>query len=60
MAESVSVRVNQLSSRSDAREMAALLTAQQEALEALAAKLDADEGVTDTDYGETLAQIVTK
>ena len=55
--ESVTTRTNNLADRSDGRELRALLAAIHQdnvailaALEALAEKLDADDGVTDTDY----------
>ena len=61
MPESINVRTNALSSPSDSQEVRALLTALRQdnvnlrtKFTALLAKLDADAGVTDTNYAATL------
>lgn len=41
------------------RELLRLLAAQTNALQALAAKLDADAGVSDSDFAATLAKFIT-
>ena len=56
--ESVKQRVNALAAPGDRQEMTALLAAVVDALQAVAAKLDADAGVTDTNYAATVAAIV--
>ncbi|NBX98317.1 MAG: hypothetical protein EB121_01010 [Alphaproteobacteria bacterium] len=56
--ESVKQRVNALDAPADRQELAALLGAVVDALQAVAAKLDADAGVTDTNYAATVAAIV--
>lgn len=56
--ESVKQRVNALAGPGDRQEMVALLTAVVDALQAIAVKLDADGGVTDTNYAATVAAIV--
>lgn len=57
--ESVKTRVNALSAPGDRQELDAALSAIVDALQAVAAKLDADAGVTDTNYAATVAAIVT-
>jgi hypothetical protein len=57
--ESVRQRVNAIAAPGDRQELAALLAAVVDALQAVAAKLDADGGVTDTNYAATVAAIVT-
>lgn len=57
--ESVKVRTSKLANGKDAEELAALLAAVVDALQAVAAKLDADGGVTDTNYGATVAALVS-
>ena len=57
--ESVRQRANALAVAGDRQEMTALLLAVVDALQAVAAKLDADAGVTDTKYAATVAAIVT-
>jgi hypothetical protein len=57
--ESVKQRVNALAAPGDRQELTALLAAVVDALQAVAAKLDADGGVTDTNYAATVAAIVT-
>lgn len=57
--ESVRQRANALAAAGDRQEMTALLLAVVDALQAVAAKLDADAGVTDTNYAATVAAIVT-
>lgn len=57
--ESVKQRVNALAAPGDRQELAILLAAVVDALQAVAAKLDADGGVTDTDYADIVAAIVT-
>jgi hypothetical protein len=56
--ESVKQRVNALSAPGDRQELTALLSAVVDALQAVAVKLDADAGVTDTNYAATVAAIV--
>ena len=56
--ESVKQRVNALAIAGDKQELSALLTAVVDALQAVAAKLDADAGVTDTNYGATVSSFV--
>ncbi len=56
--ESVKQRVNALAIAGDRQELAALLAAVVDALQAVAAKLDADAGVTDTNYAATVAALV--
>lgn len=56
--ESVRQRANALAAAGDRQEMTALLLAVVDALQALAAKLDADAGVTDTNYAATVAALV--
>jgi hypothetical protein len=57
--ESVRQRVNAIAAPGDRQELAALLAAVVDALQAVAAKLDADGGVTDTNYAATVATFVT-
>lgn len=57
--ESVKQRVNALAVAGDRQELAILLAAVVDALQAVAAKLDADTGVTDTNYAATVAALVT-
>lgn len=57
--ESVKQRVNALAIAGDRQELAILLAAVVDALQAVAAKLDADTGVNDTNYAATVAAIVT-
>lgn len=52
--ESVAQRVNRLADGIDRQELGLLLTAIVDALQAVGAKLDADGGVTDTDYAATV------
>lgn len=56
--ESVKQRVNALAVPGDRQELAILLAAVVDALQAVAAKLDADAGVTDTNYAATVATFV--
>lgn len=56
--EYVSQRVNRLADGGDRQELYFLLVAIVDALQALAAKLDADAGVTDTNYAATVAALV--
>lgn len=57
--ESVKQRVNALAIAGDRQELAILLAAVVDALQAVAVKLDADAGVTDTNYAATVAALVT-
>lgn len=57
--ESVAHRTSKLANGKDAEELRALLAAVVDALQAVAAKLDADAGVTDTNYGATVAALVS-
>lgn len=56
--ESVTQRVNRLADGGDRQELQFLLAAILTAVKTLAAKLDADATVTDTDYAATVAAIV--
>lgn len=56
--ESVAQRVNRLADGTDRQELQMLLGAIVDALQAVAAKLDADAGVTDTNYAATVATFV--
>jgi len=56
--ESVTQRVNRLADGTDRQELYFLLAAIVNSLQAITAKLDADTGVTDTDYAATLATFV--
>ena len=58
MAESVKERCNALAVGKDGEEMARLLGAVVDSLQAVSAKLDADGGVTDTDYGTTVSNLI--
>lgn len=58
MAESVKERCNALANGADGEELARLLGAVVDSLQAVAAKLDADGGVTDTDYGTTVSNVI--
>ena len=58
MAESVTERCNALAVGKDGEEMARLLGAVVDSLQAVSAKLDADGGVTDTDYGTTVSNLI--
>lgn len=58
-AQSVTQRVNRLADGIDRQELYFLLAAIVDALQALTAKLDADAGVTDTNYAATLATYIT-
>lgn len=57
--ESVKQRVNALPDLGTRQEMQAALAAIVDALQALAAKLDADTGVNDTNYAAKVAEFVT-
>lgn len=56
--ESVKARVSALPDQMTAKELRPLLVAIVDSLQAVAAKLDADATVTDTNYGATVAAIV--
>ena len=58
MAESVKERCNALANGADGEELARLLGAVVDSLQAVATKLDADGGVTDTDYGTTVSNLI--
>nr|BDD47849.1 hypothetical protein 22 [Burkholderiaceae bacterium] len=58
MAESVKERCNALANGADGEELARLLGAVVDSLQAVSAKLDADGGVTDTDYGTTVSNLI--
>jgi len=58
MAESVKARLNKLSNGADAKEIRLVVAAVVDALQAVAAKLDSDAGVTDTDYAATVAGLI--
>lgn len=60
MAELVSQRIGALANGKDADELRFLLNALVDGVRAIAAKLDADATVTDTDYAATLDGYVTK
>jgi hypothetical protein len=57
--ESVRQRVSKLAGPGDRQELNELLAAIVDALQAVATKLDADTGVTDTNYAATVATFVT-
>lgn len=57
-AESVKARLSKLSNGADAQEIRLVVAAVVDALQAVAAKLDADAGVTDTNYAATVANLV--
>lgn len=58
MVESVKESCNALANGADGEELARLLGAVVDSLQAVAAKLDADGGVTDTDYGTTVSTVI--
>ena len=58
--ESVAVRASKLASGKDQEELRILLAALLAGLQMVTAKLDADAGVTDTNYTALLAAIVTQ
>ena len=58
MAESVNERCNALANGADGEELARLLTALVDALQAVTAKMDADSGVNDTDYAATINALI--
>ena len=60
MPEKIAQRLNQLSDKNDAQELRFLFEAMFDGINALAAKLDADATVTDTDYAATFAEFVAK
>lgn len=57
-AESVKARMGKLSNGADAQEIRFVVAAVVDALQAVAAKLDADDGVTDTNYATTVAGLI--
>lgn len=57
-AQSIKQRVTKLANGKDAEELRFLLAAIVDALQAVAAKLDADEGVTSTDYAASVAALI--
>lgn len=57
--ESVVQRTNRLADGIDRQELQLLLAAVVDALQAITSKLDADGGVTDTDYRATLNSYIT-
>lgn len=57
-AESVKNRMRVLTNGMDAEQLRALLANLVDGIQALCAKLDADAGVTDTDYAATFATYV--
>ncbi len=59
MAESVKLRTAAISDGSDGYELQQVLAAVVDALQAVAAKLDADAGVTDTDFASTVSDVIT-
>jgi len=58
MAESVKQRCNALANGKDSEELARLLGAVVDSLQAVATKLDSDAGVTDTDYSTTVSNLI--
>ena len=59
MAESLQQRINAMGIGSmSAKELRFALAAVLDALQAVAAKLDADAGVTDTNYAATVANLI--
>lgn len=58
--EKIAQRINNLSDGREAEELRFLLNAIVDSIEAVAAKLDADATVTDTDYAATVAAIIQK
>ena len=58
MAESVKERCNALADGRDSQELRLLIGALVDALQAVTAKLDADAGVTDTDYSATVSNLI--
>ncbi len=58
MTQSVKQRLAQLSVGRDAEQLRPLLAALVDALQAVSAKLDADAGVTDTNYAATVAALI--
>ena len=59
MAVSVKLRNAAISDGSDGYDLHQVLAAVVDALQAVAAKLDADAGVTDTDYASTVSDVIT-
>ena len=59
MAESVKQRIAPIPDGLTKQELQALLTALVDGVQAIAAKLDADSGVGDTNYATTLATYIT-
>ena len=57
-AQSVKERLATLSVGRDAENLRPLISALVDALQAVAAKLDADAGVTDTNYGTTVSALI--
>jgi hypothetical protein len=57
--ESVRQHLNRLADNTDRQELQAVLGSLVDALQAICAKLDADAGVTDTNYAATLATYIT-
>jgi hypothetical protein len=58
MAESVKERCNALANGADGEELARLLGAVVDSLQAVTAKLDADSGVNDTDFAATINALI--
>ena len=58
MAESVKERCNALANGKDGEELARLLGAVVDSLQAVTAKLDADSGVNDTDFAATINALI--
>lgn len=58
MAESVKERCNALADGKDGEELARLLGAVVDSLQAVTAKLDADSGVNDTDFAATINALI--
>lgn len=58
MTESVKARLAKLSNGADAQELRFVAAAVVDALQAVAAKLDADAGVTDTNYATTVSGLI--
>lgn len=60
MAEIISQRINALSNDKDAQELRVALNALFDGIRAVAAKLDADATVTDTNYAAVFDAVVLK
>mgnify|MGYP000488739708 FL=1 len=60
MAENIAQRVNKFANKSEAQDLRILLNSLIDGIRVVTAKLDADAGVTDTNYTVKFDEVITK